>query len=319
MDVNLPLSPPVNNNIQISLNDRLDAIVFEKIRVANTQLDTRLSLQEKIINKYRRDVEKVHAHQAQRLRREVKKIRQKKPDYVFDDSDVATSKSRLTTETGRQRCLSEPSNLSYCRRYYAHHYNVKDTSKEDKKGKEGKRSGENDFFNMRMRLYFVNMMNRALQNTHLEHDTPLEYKHSTHDMDPLENFGRSRHSQFFSRNTSIDDENDDVFSNSHSTFKSLHKSQAPNAEKNATETKISEIGEDNENVLPYLGHNEKQNETPSDSFLNWETKRGSRKHRGRRGNRRSVLGSGSEAEAEFNEAERRKSKRAFEKIFAGLL
>lgn len=161
MDINLPVDPPVNNNIQSTVYDKLDQVAFERIRVANTLLDTRLSIQEKIINKYRKDVERVHAHQMQRLRREARKIREKKPNYVFDDSDISTSRSRAEDEIGRKRCLSEPpSNLSYCKRYYSHHYNLKydkDKRNEKEETSNPKKKG-NDFFNLAFRLYFINMM-----------------------------------------------------------------------------------------------------------------------------------------------------------------
>ncbi|XP_053379294.1 uncharacterized protein LOC128548461 [Mercenaria mercenaria] len=319
MDINLPMSAPVNNNIQSSLCDRLDAIVFEKIRVANTQLDTRLSIQEKIINKYRQDVEKIHAHQAQRLKREVKKIRKKKPDYVLDDSDINTSRSRNTTETGRQRCLSEPSSLSYCRRYYSHHYNVKDTSREDKKHTDAKKSSDNDFFNMKLRLYYVNMMNNVHQKTHLEHDTPSEYRLSN--TDHPDNFDRSRHTPNVTQ-TSIDEEKDDVFAESHNSFRTVKETYV-----------FDQINEKDQQVLQECKNSGKHQEA---GFINaaglrngeikdgvanmsWDRTRDQRRSKCRKAKRKSVIGSGSEEEMEYNEAERRKSKHAFEKIFAGLL
>lgn len=422
MDINLPLSPPVNNNIQTSIHDRLDAIVLERIRVANTQLDTRLSLQDKLIEKYRRDVEKVHTQQTRRLKREVKKIRQKKPNYIFDDSDISISKSRITAE-GSQRCLSEPpSNLSYCRRYYSHHYNVTDTSRVDKKAPSGKKTGSNDFFNLKMRMYFLNVMTHAYHNTHLQDDPPIEYRHSFRDTNTADynSLDQSRLSQFFAQ-TSIDEDNDSVFDNSHSNFKraeetsryklehrnnaeqavstdqygdSVSRQQYHNSESRERQTdrvvRMCEHDGDNEtatideskehmlvadndnqncrshhndehvrvadhssnaeysndsyvrtnrsdrdnnaeytqdsyvriNAADHGNNNDRSRATASESRVNIPCIRlrgYQRRNRDRKGPRRSMSGSNSEDVNQQIEAEQRKSKHAFEKIFAGLV
>lgn len=366
MDINLPLSPPVNNNIQISLHDRLDAVVFEKIRVANTQLDTRLTLQEKIINKYRKDAEKTHAHQAQVLKREVKKIRQKKPDYVFDDSDVSSSRSRQMTEGSRQRCLSEPSNLCYCRRYYAHHFNVRDTTRDEKKQNNSKKAEPVDFFNLKLRLYFLNVMNKEYENTKLRHSDGDEYLQHVkeHGFEPFgsskplqdsklqDSFDRSRNSRFFSQ-TSLDYESDDVFESSHDSFKGLRvkREQAEREKptellsslqesdtelqeiKEATEGQTNNLYEQDNVTVDCSGKKNGQtdanesniceqsldNHLPKLNVSLTDVRRNQRRKGNRKVKRRSFIGSGSEAEKEYNESERRKSKHAFEKIFAGLL
>ena len=322
MDINLPMSPPVNNNIQTTLCDRLDAVVFEKIRVVNTQLDARLSIQEKIINKYRHDVEKIHARQTRRIKREVKQIRQKKPDYVIDDSDVSTSKSQNTSGTGRQRCMSEPSNLSYCRRYYSHHYNVKEAKKDDKKDKDGDKHG-NDFFNMKMRLYFVNMMNNVRQKTHLQHDVADE--HSTAADDHLSRDNQIPQSHFLTKFPN-ENANTDVVGDAGDL------NRARNEEKNETNSvhNANEEKEEGDKVfhdtdltaeIPVSHTTDIAHENPRDINANryWDGNKGRRRSKGGKSRRKSFLGSGSEEELVYNEAERRKAKHAFEKIFSGLL
>ncbi|XP_060586590.1 uncharacterized protein LOC132742258 [Ruditapes philippinarum] len=324
MDINLPMSPPVNNNIQSSLCDRLDAVVFEKMRVVNTQLDARLTLQEKIINKYRRDVEKIHARQTRKIKREVRQIRQKKPDYVCDDSDISTSRSQNTVGTSRQRCLSEPSNLSYCRRYYSHHFNVKEPEKEDKKDKDGKKQGPTDFFNMRMRLYFVNMMNNIRQRTHLHHDIPDDLSYTNRDR--LDSNDLNLHSHFLPKLPHNANANYDIHEE-----KEICGAQQDEPNEEITIHSVKE--EDDENVfneddqitdfggMPVLAKTDIIHENPRDINANksWDGNRRRHRSKGGKSRRRSILGSGSEEEVVYNETERRKAKHAFEKIFAGLL
>lgn len=340
MDINLPLSPPVNNSIQISLNDRLDAITFEKIRVANTQLDTRLSIQEKIINKYRKDVERTHVQQAQRLKREVKKIRQKKPDYVYDDSEISTTKSRQSSETGRQRCHSEPSKLCYCRRYYSHHYNVRDPTRDDKKNKESKKTGPEDFFNLKLRLYFVNVMSKAYVKTkvtddveedylqHYHHQECDHYERSKHTSDSqlYSSLNRSRNSRFFTQ-ASLDYESDDVFETSYKNFKDAgNKGECQATEASKADDSLSSVAECDKEISESA--DDRKGDSHEGDCLEHRRERlpkltstdiKLRKHRNRKIKRRSFIGSGSDAEIQHNENERRKSKHAFEKIFAGLL
>lgn len=315
MDINLPVDPPVNNNIQTTIYDRLDQVAFERSRVANSQLDTRLSIQEKILNKYRRDVERVHAHQTQRLRREVQKIREKKPDYVFDDSDVSTSRSRAAAEMGRKRCLSEPPpNLSYCRRFYSHHYNLKDNTRKDKEEKNDKGRQCNDYFNQAFRLYFLNMMNKrltsgmdlenTLTNTHLDHVGPEDLGKSL-DSSIL---GTSRTGNFvtrcetdriFNAQSSVEESEDEsVFEASHSSFKSNFESLK---QKGSVDC-LADI-----------------KETTADSEVE-ELERTLKQERKREGGgkkrRRSKV---SDADIATYSSGLRKTKHAFEKLFAGLL
>ena len=229
MEINLPIDPPVNNNIQSTVYDKLDQIAFERIRVANNQLDTRLTIQEKILNKHRKDVERVHTHQAERLKREVRKIRQKKPDYVYDDSDVSTSRSRAPVDTGRKRCMSEPPcNLSYCRRYYAHHYNIGSDKKTETEEATGPPKKRNDFFNTAFRLYFINIMkngrgqSRELEPNTLQGDDLGRSLDSSMLTSPRRGLDNSPRESWLNAQSSVDDfrsDDDDVFGLSHSSFR----------------------------------------------------------------------------------------------------
>ena len=192
MDINLPMNPPVNNNLQETVYDKLDAIAFEKTRVMNCQLDTRLYLQEKILNKHRKDAQRIHDNQRDRLRREFKKIHTKKPDYVYDDTDLVTPRTReLNAGPIKLRSLSE-SNVAnksmHCKRYYAHHYHVK-YEKEDKTKDEKQIPHEKtDFFNLKLKLFFYNTMKNIYdtQKRMKDEHEMRKCKTQSHDYDELE-------------------------------------------------------------------------------------------------------------------------------------
>ena len=200
MDVNLPLEPPVNNNLQASLYDRIDAITFEKIRVANSQLNSRLEIQEKILNKYRKEAEKIHDNQYRTVRREFRKIHNKKPDYI-DDFEIGRTKQDSESKLSRVRSLSETSESSYCRRYYSHHFHIKDQSK---KKEEIKKPVEKDYFNARLRCFFLNMVNYAYNGPDTR--SVLEHNHN-----------------FFSETGSDIDEKSDVLQESTNTLHDLNE------------------------------------------------------------------------------------------------
>ena len=175
MDVNLPMHPPVNNNLQASLYDKIDAVMFERIRVANTQLNSRLEIQEKILNKYRKEATRKHNSQYRKIHKEIRKIHHKKPDYA-DDFDYGRSRHESESKLSKPRSLSEPSDCgSYCRRYYSHHYNIKDPAKVREEEEMKRKPVKDDYFNARMRCFFMNMVNYAnnsnsYSQAFLEHD-----------------------------------------------------------------------------------------------------------------------------------------------------
>lgn len=303
MDINLPIDPPVNNNIQTNVYDKLDQVAFEKTRVANSQLDSRLSIQERIINKYRKDVERVHSHQMQRLRREAKKIREKRPDYVYDDSDTSTSRSRAAADLGRKRCLSEPpSNLSYCRRYYSHHFNLRDDTKTDKDDKASQQKGGNDYCNIALRLYFFNMMNTG--KNHISSDLePLDNEDLGKSLDsalpvlPSYDSPKCQRSQSLNAQSSVDEsDHDDIFAASHNTFKST----LDTLKQKGSVDRLSEL---------------KETVTVTSSTEDPEKdlrKKRNNKHKRRRSRATDV------DIAKYNTG-LTKTKHAFEKLFAGLL
>ena len=173
MDVNLPMHPPVNNNLQASLYDKIDALMFERIRVANTQLNSRLEIQEKILNKYKKEATRKHDSQYKKIHKEIRKIHKKKPDYA-DDFEYGRSRHESESKLSKPRSLSEPSDCgSYCRRYYSHHYNIKDPAKIREEEELKRKPVKDDYFNARMRCFFLNMVNYANNNnsqTFLDHD-----------------------------------------------------------------------------------------------------------------------------------------------------
>lgn len=168
MDINLPIQHPVNNNIQLTIYDKLDADIFKKTSTINTQLNTRLSIHETELNRNRRGIEKAYIQETDGLKREFQKIRIKKPNYVFDDSDISTSKCKKSNANGQQRCLRYCSEFS-SNHTFAQHYSLTDGSRVSKFKKTLKEKCKNDFFNMRYRFYFLHV-NKSKQTTRLNHN-----------------------------------------------------------------------------------------------------------------------------------------------------
>jgi hypothetical protein len=82
MDFNFPVSPPVNNLIVPDVYDRLDAAVTARTRVANRQLDTKLRMQERVIDKYRGDAEDNHKKEAMKVKEDMARFKVKLPDFM---------------------------------------------------------------------------------------------------------------------------------------------------------------------------------------------------------------------------------------------
>lgn len=211
MDVNLPLDPPVNNSLQATLYDKIDAVTFERIRVANSQLNSRLEIQEKILNKYRKEAARIHDNQYKKIHKEFRKIHNKKPDYA-DDFDYGRTRHDSESKFSKQRSLSEPSDCSsYCRRYYSHHYHIKDPAKVIEEEEIRRKPVKDDYFNARLRCFFLNMVNYATNNssyspTLLQHDEKVLSGHGSIDDDGNDLLQEST-------NTLQDLEEEEVFEN----------------------------------------------------------------------------------------------------------
>jgi len=315
MDINLPMDPPVNNAMQLSLCDKLDAMVFERTKVANTQLKTRLAIHDKVIDKHRKDIEKAIANQSQRLQREAQMIRKKKPDYVFDEQEASYSRTRA--EASRPRSLSDSGpNLSYCRRYYSHHFHIKDETK--KKDDTDKKNGPNDYFNMRLRLLFVmsNRLEPIQRQETKEHLCPLK-SGDANNIDTLENV----HTEFplnpeLRSQLSVEEsDNEDVFSQSldstlrrdYSKLKLKHTSLPCLAER--SEADISKPNAESTSPTD----RRKTVDLTDQEMLRRYMKRNKKKRRRRHQNYIS------DTQSENLEMDRRRTKQAFEKIFNGVL
>ncbi|KAH3790141.1 hypothetical protein DPMN_168336 [Dreissena polymorpha] len=303
MDINLPLEPPVNNKIQPTIYDKVNQMVFEKIKMANKQLNSRLEIHDKIIEKHRKDIERTHLHQTERLKREAVKIREKRPDYVYEESESGFSRTRA--EAGQPRSLSDSnSNASYCRRYYSHHYHLKDDTKKDKWNAQ-KKDNNIDFFNFKLRLYYLHMHN-ALEQTKARSDefdfpgTDVGHNATALDTSPREGY--------FAQLSVDEGEAGDVFDSSHDSFKtgiSKLKHQSLNC-----------LAESSEHIAENPKHT---SENPEEAFLSSDVHMQPRRHLLRRESERARRRRRKRAQSENLEVNRRKSRLAFEKIFNGLL
>lgn len=226
------MHPPVNNNLQASLYDKIDAVMFERIRVANTQLNSRLEIQEKILNKYRKEATRKHNSQYRKIHKEIRKIHQKKPDYA-DDFDYGRSRHESESKLSKPRSLSEPSDCgSYCRRYYSHHYHIKDPAKVREEEEMKRKPMKDDYFNARMRCFFVNMVNYA-NNSNCHSQTFLEHDENT-----------------LSENDSVDDNSNALLQESTNTLQTFGEEDVfvnPDASNhsNALQNNLRSTGNDN--------------------------------------------------------------------------
>ena len=231
MDVNLPVDPPVNNNLQSSIYNRIDAITFERIRVANSQLNSRLEIQEKILNKYKREAEKVHDNQYRKIHKEIKKIRKKKPDYI-DEFEYGRTRNDSESKLSKPRSLSETSDCSYCKRYYSHHFNIKDRLE---KKEETKKPVETDYFNSRLRYFFMNMVRYSNYDRDIPDTPPSILDHD----DSLT--GNDRDILQESTNT-LQDLDEDVFENPKSPHQSRSESKLSKTESRSI-SKLSKLSD----------------------------------------------------------------------------
>ncbi|KAL3873804.1 hypothetical protein ACJMK2_036889 [Sinanodonta woodiana] len=191
MECNLPMYPPVNNLIQPTLYDKLNTLVFERTRAVNSHLKTRQMIQEKVINKHQRDVERVYNKETRKMKGEIVKIRYKCPsslDHI--DASPRNRDSDGSKDGGRLRSLSESSDSTYCKRYYAHHFNIKENKpKENQQPK----SFQNDFFNAKLRCFFVNCLASTYRPAQDEYFDDV-FSESMSDIFPMRNIPeRSEH------------------------------------------------------------------------------------------------------------------------------
>ncbi|KAL3872877.1 hypothetical protein ACJMK2_036058 [Sinanodonta woodiana] len=134
-------APPVNNFCVPDLYNKLDADTIEKTRVINSLLTSRLQVQEKVLNKYKLDSERMHIQEKERLRRELKNIGRKLPNY----SDIPNLETKIMKIQRRRKChlrqnyrySTDPKEIKgipaereekpFCDRYHSHHLPTKTT------------------------------------------------------------------------------------------------------------------------------------------------------------------------------------------------
>lgn len=135
-------TPAINNACLPNIYDKLDADAREKVRVVNSMLNQRLQVQEKIIDKYRRESMKVMLKEKERLRYDLKKIAKKSPsvpDIRYLNFMTQYKNGRTLPELKFKGYTTEPHVMKglqtekecrpFCDRYYTHHIH---TNKQDK-------------------------------------------------------------------------------------------------------------------------------------------------------------------------------------------
>ncbi|CAL1540055.1 unnamed protein product [Lymnaea stagnalis] len=123
-------APPINDALQPDIFSRLDAEVIERTRVANTQLDMRLHLQENIIRKHRHEAERCLLTEKSRVVDDLNRITSRMPAMArIQDFDDKFFTRRSTTDPSHLRHKknyeSEKNEGPICERCYIHHMPLK--------------------------------------------------------------------------------------------------------------------------------------------------------------------------------------------------
>ncbi|KAK0059785.1 hypothetical protein Bpfe_010644 [Biomphalaria pfeifferi] len=133
MNLNSFSAPPVNNALQPDIYNKLDAEVIERTRVANNQLAMRLLLEEKIINKYRNEAERIILLEKTRVAKDLNRISQTLPamarirdfDEQFFPRGTDRPTSHLKFKRKKKNYLAEKNDDVICHRCYIHHMPLK--------------------------------------------------------------------------------------------------------------------------------------------------------------------------------------------------
>lgn len=130
--------PPVNNACMPDIYNKLDAETIEKTRVVNSLLDVRLSIQEKVLNKYQIAAERRYTKERDKVKTELRKISRRLPNY----SDIPHLEAKIV-KYKRRKCINkhdcvfttEPIGINgvaterdgrpFCDRYFSHHLPTK--------------------------------------------------------------------------------------------------------------------------------------------------------------------------------------------------
>ncbi|RUS73597.1 hypothetical protein EGW08_018640 [Elysia chlorotica] len=114
--------PPVNNALLPDIYNKLDAGTIQKTRQANTVLDMRLSVQQKLIAKYRQEAKRMLQSQKVSAFADLSRIAQKLPSKLDEPNlDSVKISKRLS-----QRGYMTGKNVEIvCHRCYIHHLPTK--------------------------------------------------------------------------------------------------------------------------------------------------------------------------------------------------
>lgn len=128
----LPVSaPPINNACLPNAYNKLDADARKKTRVVNGLLDYRLQVQYRMLEKYKRDVDKVHKREKAKIQRELKTFDRKLP-YMEDMAYLKIKlplvnhgeqkyKTHVTQPKPLKGISSEREDKPFCDRFFHHH------------------------------------------------------------------------------------------------------------------------------------------------------------------------------------------------------
>ncbi|KAK6183001.1 hypothetical protein SNE40_010559 [Patella caerulea] len=114
-------APPVNNALLPDIYNRLDAELIERTRVVNSLLDKRLSMQEKVLNKYRRSAEVIYKKETVKIRKELSRIRHSLPTVGFAHNlNAGLRKDRKVHGRRRGMPITEKDENPFCERHFIH-------------------------------------------------------------------------------------------------------------------------------------------------------------------------------------------------------
>ncbi|XP_059157250.1 uncharacterized protein LOC131941774 [Physella acuta] len=136
MNMNNVNPPPINNALQPDIYNRLDAETIERTRVANNQLHMRLMLEERVINKYRHEAERIILQEKSRVAQELTRITRKLPamgrmrgleEQLFTTRSNTDPLPRATKRNKRKKknYQNDKNDDLICQRCYIHHLPLK--------------------------------------------------------------------------------------------------------------------------------------------------------------------------------------------------
>ncbi|XP_048738091.1 uncharacterized protein LOC125652748 [Ostrea edulis] len=128
----LPVSaPPINNACLPNVYNKLDAEALKKTKVPNGLLDYRLKVQIRMLEKYRRDADKVHKKEKAKIQRDLRTFDRKLPN--MDDmpylklkipmktTEESAFKTFVTQPKPLKGIVSEREDKPFCDRFFHHH------------------------------------------------------------------------------------------------------------------------------------------------------------------------------------------------------